>query len=328
MRLPIRPTHASPIARHLLALGGLTLASVGCAIEPLDEEEPASDESALSISVPVDSGQTDPDVILSTVAFTVAERPVYVRLDQLTLRVSSWGAGAPTNVGTTTRVRCYDASNREIMAPHFGANIVRSGLVSPQVHAMITAPGNYTCKVAVQAYSTAWARGMKLAADTTTMRFTATAQRPGSMMWSHPGDVGIAKNRGVMRFTRDFFGLPDSKVVFVVDQQFTNCNEADAQRNPQVCAGAVAAAAGGRFRLYTSITPLHADGSVCGPEVRSTEDADISQAAHHRTLIASMTYEVPVGCAGIRAQAGMALLDGDKGWVHAPANYGRAVMIL
>jgi hypothetical protein len=287
-----------------------------------------------------------------TKAVTLKEnQKAYIYTSPLSAKVTSWGSGKPTNVGTTTSVTCTDsAGNVKLDAIH-GQNIVQSETIRPIARGMLDpgAAGTYTCKLTLAAYSTAAASGMTAALypyDTYAPELRVSlSDGDGNATWADTnadsgGNAGYTLNRNgtVLNYLNKTVPVPraaDTKSwVVVIDSMMTTCKTPTSY--PPVCNGSTSTLTSSSVQSQIIIQPTKSDGSSCGASALTSSlvKATISDATHHRTMPNSVTLSgdtlraLPTACTTAKIGLQAKVTAGDYVVAHTNYNYSHALALV
>ncbi|MFH9612041.1 hypothetical protein [Streptomyces sp. NPDC017448] len=202
---------------------------------------------------------------------------------------------AGDNIGNTFSIRCRYADGTalptgEEAGAYWATNLVPPGETSlaPILRWLFTAPttDRYQCNLAVTSYSTIIKNGREV-----TMRIPAGAQLLRSQYksgdsWTLPKAETTVLARGTSTPVMEHTYVPtgSGRTTVVMDAALTTCKPLSS-----LCAGGTSGYTGTQARTWIEAQPRNADGTPCGPLLKSTARTwSISTPKHHMTATNSL----------------------------------------
>lgn len=322
------------LARRRAPLAPLALAALltaPLAPTPATARTPAAGAASPTTVVPVQR-KSSPTTLLSTRTYRLtAGDKVALDTDPLRFETGSWGAGRPTNVGTTLLLTCVGPDGRRALHAHDGENLTpQEPRRKPDIRALLEAPrsGTYRCELRASAYTNAWARGMTVHLIGEPGFASALAGRT-AFTWDRPaaaGDLALVPGRVAepMNVTRPA-AAGGERMTVTVDAEVTTCNNT---RDYAVCAGRDPSASGAVFRSWLVVQGRDAAGRPVGRTHRSAVvTRTVTAAKHHHMLHHTLPAAVPSAARRLDVRLRTQVVSGDRMVFHAGYGYTHGVVL-
>ncbi|MEU3325463.1 hypothetical protein ABZ709_08015 [Streptomyces albus] len=332
-RRPRRPFRRAVLVPCLLGLFGVLALLGPLAVLPVAGARAAAAPHG-EVTLPVQRYSTPLTAVASASWRLSAGDRLALHTPALRFAVGSWGAGRPTNIGTTLLLACTDPEGRRVLTAHDGANLTpREPDRLPAIRALLVArgKGEYRCTLGASAYSTAHAKGMTVRL---TGRRTVIGTRVGraSATWTRPaarGDLLLRPGRtaepmnGLAAAAGPGAGRRAATVA--VDAEITTCNADGAYR---VCRPRDPRPDGSAVTSWVEVRRLDAASGVVGAPVTSrVERRRVSAAQHHAMLHHTLRVPVPARAERLDVRLKVRVDAGDDMVFHAGYGYARTVVL-
>jgi len=303
--------------------------------------------TAPTVVAPVYTSATHPYIGLTKMVTLKANQKAYLYTTPLIAKVTSWGTGKPTNVGTSTSIICTNSAGVVKVNATHGQNIVRSEIIRPMVRAMLDpgAAGTYRCKLVLYAYSTVAAPGMKAAlyplGGYASAIQVSLSDGDGNATWADTradsgGHAGYSLNPNgtVINYLQKTLPIPRAATTtswfVVVDSMISTCTRLSGY--PPLCNASSTGVASSTVQTQILIQPTKADGSSCGTNMFTSTAVKtiIPDATHHRTTPNSVSLSgdtlraLPTACTVAKIKLQAKVMAGDYAVAHTGYNYSHA----
>lgn len=253
----------------------------------------------LILTVPVYSTSGHPTVLQQLTVNVAAGSQEFVSHGfNLAIGVHTWGTSAPTNIGTTTSIRCVRSADGLVRQSHFGVNLIPGDTKwRPTVRLLLDQPGTYTCQLQLDAYSSAPAiQGIRVGAYALgggTWNLRATGPYTGGAQWQYSTLPGTGLEPGqYFRYMASVRMIPRTRSFWtlIADGEMSYCHGGPNDYAP--CLPGTHAYGYSDVWTRIEVVPLYADGATpCGSALYSSwASARIVAARHHLTMINALQY--------------------------------------